>query len=97
MKMAPLYEVGNSLSRFVAEAGREPVVITENGKPCAALVTLEGVDLEAFALAHSPRFQALQDRAARQAEKSGIPFSEIVAEVEGRSSATRPSSGKTRK
>ena len=80
-----MYEVKNRLSRFVSEAGEGPVIITKNGKPCAALVTLEGVDLESFALAHSPRLLAMMDRSVRQAEASGIPLSEIEAEVESRS------------
>ena len=41
MKIAPLYEVKNKLSEYVQETTSGPVVITKNGKPCAALVHLE--------------------------------------------------------
>jgi len=84
MKTATLHEVKSGLGRFVAEAGDGPVVIMRNGKPCAALVTLAGMDLEAFALAHSPRFLARLDHAARQARTRGTRFSVVEAQVEAR-------------
>lgn len=84
MKVAPIYEVKNGLSRFIAETDNGPVIITKNGKPRAALVTLEGADIEAFILGHSPRFLALLDRTAQQAQAHGIPFSEIEAEVQAK-------------
>ena len=47
MKIAPLYEVKNKLSEYVQQAASGPIVITKNGKPCAALVHLkEDQDLE---------------------------------------------------
>ncbi len=57
MKRAPLHEVQNKLSEMVKETESGPVVITKNGKPCAALVHLaEDEDMETFLLSHSPCF-----------------------------------------
>lgn len=80
MKIAPLYEVKNRLSELVKETESGPVVITKNGKPCAALVHLaEDEDMETFMLSHSPRFLELVDRAAeRTREKGGTPLGQLV-------------------
>ncbi len=79
MKIAPLYEVKNKLSEFVKETESGPIVITRNGKPCAALVHVaEDEDMESFMLSHSPRFLALLDRAAEKTrEKGGVSLSTL--------------------
>jgi len=84
MKVAALEELRNSLSRYVAETDQGPVIITKNGKAKAALVTLEGQDLETFVLAHTPRFLDWLDRAAQQTQQQGTPFREVEAEVRTR-------------
>jgi len=83
MKIAPLYEVKNKLSEFVKETASGPVVITKNGKPCAALVHLgENEDMETFMLSHSPRFLELLDRAAdKTEEKGGVSLSALTKEL----------------
>ena len=91
MKVAPTYEVKNSLSRFIAAADDSPVIITKNGTPRAALVSLEGLDLEAFILGHTPRFLALLDRAAQQAETRGVALSTVERDV---AASTRKPRGK---
>ena len=83
MKIAPLYQVKNSLSRLVKETESGPVVITKNGKPCAALVHLaEDEDMESFMLSHSPRFLKLLDRAADNTRrKGGTRLSELMRKL----------------
>ena len=72
MKIAPLYEVKNKLSELVKETESGPIVITKNGKPCAALVHLaEDEDMESFMLSHSPRFLELLDQAAEKTKETG--------------------------
>ena len=59
---------------------RGPVIITKHGRPCAALVSLdEGVDLEAFLVAHNRRLVALVERGMSQA--GGIPLQEVEREI----------------
>ena len=83
MKVAPLYEVKNRLSEFVKRTESGPVVITRNGKPCAALVHLaEDEDMESFMLSHSPRFLKLLDEAAeRTRQTGGTPLSALMKEL----------------
>jgi len=59
---------------------RGPVIITKNGRPCAALVALgaDG-DLEAFLIAHDPRLAALMDRGA--AQRGGRSLDAVEREV----------------
>ena len=82
MRIAPLYEVKNKLSEYVQETTSSPVVITKNGKPCAALVHLgEDQDMESFLLSHNPRFLSLLDSAADKARKEGTtPLSTLTKE-----------------
>ena len=82
MKIAPLYEVKNKLSEYVQETRSGPIVITKNGKPCAALVHLgEDQDMESFLLSHNPRFLSLLDNAADKARKEGTrPLSALTKE-----------------
>ena len=86
MKIAPLYEVKNKLSEYVQETSSGPVVITKNGKPCAALVHLgEDQDMESFLLSHNPRFLRLFDGAAERARKEGAtPLSAVTKELKPR-------------
>ena len=83
MKIAPLYEVKNKLSEYVQQTTFGPVVITKNGKPCAALVHLEeDEDMESFLLSHNPTFLRLLDRAAKKARAEGtIPMSALAEEL----------------
>lgn len=80
MRIAPLYQVKNRLSQLVKETESGPVVITKNGKPCAALVHLaEDEDMESFMLSHSPRFLKLLDRAADNTQRvGGTSLSELM-------------------
>jgi antitoxin (DNA-binding transcriptional repressor) of toxin-antitoxin stability system len=59
------------------------VIITKNGRPCAALVSLEeDGDLEAFLIAHHPQLVALIDRGA--AQRGGLSLDAVEREVSRR-------------
>ena len=80
MRIAPLFEVQNKLSELVKETASGPVVITKNGKPCAALVRVdENEDMECFVLSHHPRFLKLVDDAVdKTREHGGTPLSGLM-------------------
>jgi len=49
------------------------VLITKNGRPCAALVPVtEDTDLEVMALSQNKRFWKLIDKAIERANKEGL-------------------------
>ena len=86
MKIVPLYEVKNRLSAYVQEAAQGPIVITKNGKPCAALVHVEAdEDIETLLLSRNPEFLALLDKSVEKTEKQGgRPLSAVKEEVRKR-------------
>jgi len=74
MKVENIREVKTRFSRYVKELPRSgSVLITKNGRPCAALVPVtEDTDLEALALSQNKRFWKLIDNAIARAEKEGF-------------------------
>ena len=73
MKIENVREVKARLSRLISDLPKTgSVVITKNGKPCAALMPItEDTDLEALALSHNKRFWRIFDAAYKEAEKEG--------------------------
>ncbi len=73
MKIENVRAVKAKLSRLIAELPKTgSVVITKNGKACAALMPVtEDTDLEAIALSQNKRFWRMFDAACERAEKEG--------------------------
>lgn len=46
MKIIEITEANATLAEYTSSLSEAPVIITSNGQPIAALVTLENVDLE---------------------------------------------------
>jgi prevent-host-death family protein len=83
MKIEPVRTVRDRLSEMIRTLPAGPVIITKNGRPCAALVSLgEYTDLEAFLIAHNPRLTALIERG--MAEPGGMPLAQVEREVSKR-------------
>jgi antitoxin (DNA-binding transcriptional repressor) of toxin-antitoxin stability system len=84
MKAMSLAQAKTHLVELVNALRDGPVLLLRQGQPCAALVGLdERFDREAFSLGRNKRLRRLVDEACRRTkETGGIPFSEIVAEVE---------------
>jgi prevent-host-death family protein len=74
MKIENLREVKTRFSHYVKELPKSgSVVITKNGRPCAALVPVtEDTDLEALALSQNKRFWKLVDNAVARGNKEGF-------------------------
>jgi antitoxin (DNA-binding transcriptional repressor) of toxin-antitoxin stability system len=80
MKIAGVRDMKQRLSAYLREVRHTPVIITKNGRPCAALVELtNAMDLEAFLCAHNPRLMAMIDRNASSRQE--IPFQAVEALV----------------
>jgi prevent-host-death family protein len=73
MKIENVREAKAKLSRLISELPKTgSVVITKNGKPCAALMPItEDTDLEAVALSQNKRFWRMFDAARERADKEG--------------------------
>jgi prevent-host-death family protein len=59
MKTVELENANVTLADSARDAGEEPLVITEHGKPVAVLLQLENTDLETAALSSNRRFLEL--------------------------------------
>jgi antitoxin (DNA-binding transcriptional repressor) of toxin-antitoxin stability system len=78
LKTIEVSEATAPLSTYVEGVGDEPVILTIDGKPVAALVSLQDVDLETLALGRHPQFvQVIEDARARHKREGGISVSEM--------------------
>jgi prevent-host-death family protein len=56
MKTVEVPSENKQLRRMVKQAQNDPLVLTQRGKPVAALVSVEGVDQETLSLSTNPKF-----------------------------------------
>jgi antitoxin (DNA-binding transcriptional repressor) of toxin-antitoxin stability system len=78
MKIIEQAEATAPLAVYAADVAQEPVIITVNGKPVAALVAIENADLETVSLSTNPAFLALIERSrARQRTDGGLSGEEM--------------------
>ena len=78
MKIIEQAEAKASLAAYAAGIAQEPVIVTVNGKPVAALVAIENANLETVSLSTNPAFLALIERSrARQRTEGGLSGDEV--------------------
>jgi antitoxin (DNA-binding transcriptional repressor) of toxin-antitoxin stability system len=65
VKLLTTYEAKNSFPKVRKLARREVVIVTNRGKPVAAIEGLKGEDLEDYLLERSPKFWDMIRRARR--------------------------------
>ena len=90
MKTVEMSEATGPLSEYAERARHETLVVTEDGKPVAALVPIAEVDLESLSLGTNPDFLALiaQSRARCQ-PGAGISTDEMRERLAARQRPTR--------
>ncbi len=66
MKKLTIQKATAALAVYAQNLKGEPLVVTDGGKPIAALVPVEGIDLESLAVATNPDFVELIERSRRQ-------------------------------
>ncbi len=79
MKMIPIYEAKNQLSKYIEMCREEPVIITKKGQMNAFLIPYEEDEFAALMLQYSPSFRKMIDKAV--ASKTRIPFNEVKRRV----------------
>ena len=78
MKTLDIAKATASLAQYAREVGDEPIVLTDAGRPVAALVSVEEADLESLALSTHPEFLDLIERSrARYRAEGGISSAEM--------------------
>jgi prevent-host-death family protein len=71
VKTIELANATATLAEYTNDLGDEPVILTKNGKPIAALVSLENVDAETLALSTNQNFMELIEHARQQHQAEG--------------------------
>ena len=71
MKTLELQQATAPLAEYARDAKKEPVILTVDGKPFAAVVSLENVDIETTTLSCNPRFMSLIERSRARRKKEG--------------------------
>jgi antitoxin (DNA-binding transcriptional repressor) of toxin-antitoxin stability system len=78
MKTIEMVKATAPLAEYARDLKEEPVVLTVDGKPVAALVPIENADLETVTLSTHPAFLALIERSrSRQQVEGGISSAEM--------------------
>ena len=78
MKTLELNKATAPLADYAREIDKEPVIVTRDGKPVAALVAVANADLETVTLSVDPQFLALIERSrARQKAEGGVSGTEM--------------------
>jgi len=78
MKTLELQQATAPLAEYAREARKEPVILTVEGKPVAAVVSLENVDMETISLSNNPRFISwIEHSRARYRKEGGRSSAEV--------------------
>jgi antitoxin (DNA-binding transcriptional repressor) of toxin-antitoxin stability system len=78
MKILDIAEATAPLASYTSDIKQEPVIVTINGKPIAALVAIENADLETVSLSTNPAFLALIEHSrARHSTEGGLSSAEM--------------------
>jgi PHD/YefM family antitoxin component YafN of YafNO toxin-antitoxin module len=96
MKTLEMNQATGDLASYAAQVRREPVVVTDQGRPVMALMSIENADMETVSLSTDPRFIALIARSRALCKPGmGIPLAEIKRK-HGLKAKPAPRSRKTR-
>lgn len=83
MKFVEMTEATDTLAEYARKARTEPLIITVNGKPVAALVAIEDADMETVSLCTDPKFLGIIERSrVRQQAEGGLSPQEIRSRLE---------------
>jgi len=90
MKTVEISEATGPLSEYAEQAHQEALVVTAGGKPVAALVPIEDVDLESLSLGTNPDFLGLIETSrARCRPGAGISTDEMRKRLAARRQPVR--------
>jgi len=78
MKTLELAKATAPLAQYARRMRKDPVILTKDGKPVAALVLINEADLESMRVSMDPRFIAIIKRSREQFRRGqGIPAEEM--------------------
>ena len=95
MKSVEMKQATAPLADYARQVEKEPVIVTEHGRPVAALMPIRNADRETVTLSTNPQFLALIERSRRRHETEGGISSDEMRRRLGTERVTR--SGARRK
>lgn len=95
MKTVEMKEATAPLADYARDVEKEPIIVTEHGRPVAALLPIENADRETVALSTNQQFLALIERSRRRHDtEGGISTDEMRRRLRvGRGGARRKAAG----
>jgi PHD/YefM family antitoxin component YafN of YafNO toxin-antitoxin module len=82
MQVISLEKTRLSVKQLAELAENEPVILTRNGEPVAAIRDMSGSDWESVSLAQNPRFVALIEESRRSyKERGGVSLNDLRKEL----------------
>jgi antitoxin (DNA-binding transcriptional repressor) of toxin-antitoxin stability system len=97
MKTITMMKAAGSLADYARDL-RGPLIITNHGRPVAALVPIEELDLETLAVGTSPKFLDIIEKSRRRQEiEGGISNDEITNRYGREAKGKRKPNGINRK
>jgi prevent-host-death family protein len=78
MKTIEVSQATASLAEYAQAVDQETLILTMNGEPVAALISIHDVDLETIKLSTDPQFIALIEQSrTRQQHEGGVSSAEM--------------------
>lgn len=78
MKTVEITDARKGLGEYAAHIAEDAVVVTDHGRPVAALVSVENADMETVSLSTNPRFIQLIERSrASHVAQGGISSADM--------------------
>ena len=78
MKTIEISQATAPLAEYAQTVDKETLILTINGEPVAALVSIHDVDLETIKLSTDPRFLSLIEQSrTRQQQEGGLSSAEM--------------------
>ena len=71
MRVVEIVDATDTLADYTAQIESGPLIVTNHGRPVAALVPIENADLETAALSTNPQFLELIDRSRTRVRAEG--------------------------
>jgi antitoxin (DNA-binding transcriptional repressor) of toxin-antitoxin stability system len=91
MKRVEKVDATGTLAEYAENAKTDPVIVTDPGRPVAALVPIENADLETVTLITHPQFVDLIERSrARVAREGAISSAEMRRKFQPSASHAEP-------
>ncbi|MEH1912652.1 hypothetical protein [Nostoc sp.] len=76
MKTVEISEIVSLLEKY--DKNEQPLILTRNGQPIAALFSVEDIDLETLSLSINPKFISIIEKSRKSQKEEGRIFLEDI-------------------